>query len=61
MNVVKLTKILIKVIWIILIPTTILILSYYPSIGRPERWIITFVIAMIYAFIFRKTLKMKWW
>lgn len=40
-------------------PYYFLILSYYPSIGRIEKWAIASVIALAYVFIFRKTLKMK--
>lgn len=55
----KIKRMVIVFFWIILIPTTLLILSYYPSIGRIEKWAIAFVIGLVYAFIFRNTLKMK--
>lgn len=55
----KMKGMVIVFFWIMLIPTTLLILSYYPSIGRIEKWAIASVIALAYVFIFRKTLKMK--
>lgn len=55
----KMKRMVIVFFWIMLIPTTLLILSYYPSIVRIEKWAIASVIALAYVFIFRKTLKMK--
>lgn len=56
----KIKRMVIVFFWIILIPTTYVVSDIYFHITGGWRWLIVSIIAVIYAFVFRKTLKMKW-